>query len=127
MPTKDEWLDLFFNMVKEVVETITLPTGKQLVPALCFSAIITAVSTLAKVFDLPGSGWVDWRGALLATAILFVLFFIERRGYVEVSRLYRVAKTRVVAAAQRAKGSSPDVEDAGGFNPGDPEPEQDGQ
>ncbi len=124
--TKEQLLDMFFQMVKEVVETITLPTGKQLPVSLCFSSFITVVAAISKWRDWPFQ-LVDWRGALLATAILGTLFFVERRGYVEVSRLYRVAKTRAVAVAQRAKGPGADQQVAGGRNPGDPEPEQDGE
>ena len=121
MTIKELVLDTFYTMWKEIIDTITLPTGKQLAPALCFSAGITGISIIGAIRDWPLQ-LVDWRGGLFATIALAILFFVERRGYLEVSRLYRIAKSRAKDFAKRPAGSSTDVEDAGGCNPGDPEP-----
>lgn len=94
-------LDSLFQMVQDIIEGITLPTGKTLMPAF-FASVIITVSAIASqlFFDLS---CIDWRGGLLAVLCLGVLVFIERRGMNEVSRLYRAAKSRAVAVAARAK------------------------
>lgn len=123
MPSKEEVLNILFTMWKEVIETVTLPTGKQLVPSTIFAAVITGVAVVNAIWcPVPWLAFIDWRGGLVATLALATLLFIERRGYVEVSRLYRVAKSRAADIAQRAKRPGTHVEDAGGRNPGDPEP-----
>lgn len=123
MPTKEQLLDILFKSIKDVIETITLPTGKSLVPSLIFASIITVISVVATIFKWPLRFLgVDWRGAMLATLTLGVLLFIERRGYVEVSRLYRAAKTRAADLAERAKRPGAHEPDAGGINAGDTEP-----
>lgn len=124
MEPGEKFLVAFITAWREVISTITLPTGKQLVPSTIFAAIITVVSVLNEFFWKPYDWFffVDWRGALIATLTLTTLLFIERRGYVEVSRLYRIAKSRAKDIAERAKRPGADAEDAGGLNPGDPEP-----
>lgn len=124
MKSKEEFLADLIAAWRDVIATITLPTGKHLIPSTIFAAIITVASVLNEFFWKPYD-WlfaVDWRGALIATLTLATLLFVERRGYVEVSRLYRIAKSRAKDLAERAKRPSADVEDAGGLNPGDPEP-----
>ena len=123
MEPKEKFLADYIQAWRDVIATITLPTGQQLIPSTIFAAIITVASVLNNFFWKPYPWFfaVDWRGALIATLTLATLLFIERRGYVEVSRLYRAAKSRAKGLAERAKRPSADVEDAGGLNPGDPE------
>lgn len=116
----DNLLDIFFQMLRDIVESITLPTGKNLLPSFFYALAITLAALASKLAGFPVT-FVDWRGGAIATVALGVLVFIERRGMDEVSRLYRVAKSRAATAAKRAKGPSPAVEAPGGLNPGDPE------
>jgi len=44
----DRVLDVFFDMVQDIVESITLPTGNSLVPTFIYSAIITVVSVVSR-------------------------------------------------------------------------------
>ena len=128
MESKINWEEIVEKVVSvllqaftEVVETITLPTGKQLISATIYAGVITGASIASRIFT-PNWCFIDWRGAVLATLILGSLLFVERRGYVEVSRLYRIAKSRAEEFAQRAKRPGAYDEDAGDFDARDTEP-----
>lgn len=112
-------IDIVLKACTDVVTTVTLPTGKQLISATIYAGIIAGASVASRIFT-PDWCFIDWRGAVLAVLILGSLLFVERRGYVEVSRLYRIAKSRAGEIAQRAKRPSADVEDVGDFDAGEP-------
>ena len=114
----DEVVNMFFDMMRDIIENITLPTGSSIKSAILFSALTTVLSIVGTFLDLAV---VDWRGALLATISLVALALTEGRGVNEVSRLYRAAKSGVAAVAQRAKGPSAPVQTTGCANPGDPD------
>lgn len=119
----DDILDVFFEMVQDIVEGITLPTGKDMIPSFIFALIITLVSLVSNIagqFTI-----VDWRGGAIATATLGILVFIERRGVNEVSRMYRVAESRIKDAAKRATRPGTVREAKRGKNPGDPDDDAD--
>jgi hypothetical protein len=117
MVTFDEVLDIFFAMLQECIESITLPIGKNLIPTFLFSFTMFVVSILCDLF-----GWlslVDWRGALLATALLFVLVILERKDANEISRLYRVVESGIAALKRGKEKSGATPETHRGRNPGD--------
>lgn len=117
-------LDSLFQMVQDIIESITLPTGQTLMPAFFASVIITFSAMASQlVFDFS---CVDWRGGLLAILCLGVLVFIERRGMNEVSRLYRAAKSRAVAVAARAKRPGAGQQADGADVVGEPSVSEDG-
>lgn len=122
MITLDDVLDLFFETLKNCIESITLPTGSNLVPTFIYSFVIFVASVVSRL-----SGhitFVDWRGALIATILLLILALIERKGVNEISRLYRAVKSGTAALKGRAKGSGTPVEAHRGTNPGDEVPEE---
>ena len=121
----DRVLDVFFDMVQDIVESITLPTGNSLVPTFIYSAIIAVASVVSR-FISPIT-FIDWRGALIATVLLLILAVIEGRGVNEVSRLYRVVKTGTAALKERTKRPGSALEAPGGTNPGDEVPEEVGE
>ena len=121
----DRVLDVFFDMVQDIVESITLPTGNSLVPTFIYSAIITVASVVSR-FISPIT-FIDWRGALIATVLLLILAIIEGRGVNEVSRLYRVVKTGTATLKERTKRPGSALEAPGGTNPGDEVPEEVGE
>ncbi len=118
----DRVLDVFFDMVQDIVESITLPTGNSLVPTFIYSAVITGASVVSR-FVSPIT-FIDWRGALIATVLLLILAIIEGRGVNEVSRLYRVVKTGTATLKERTKRSGSALEAPRGTNPGDEVPEE---
>lgn len=109
----DDFLDAMLEMIKDIIESFTLPTGATLLPSFFISLGITVISGACALLD--EFRFIDWRGGLVATLCLGVLVFIERRGMNEVSRLYRVAKSRVATVASRAKrpGACEQAEGAG--------------
>lgn len=113
----DSILDAFYQMVKDIIEGITMPTGQGLMPTFFYALGITVLSMVFTILDVVPV--FDWRGGLVATGALGVLVFIERRGMNEVSRLYRVAKSRAAAVASRAKRPGSRGETVGAVDAGD--------
>lgn len=113
----DEILDIFFEVLKNTIESITLPTGENLVPTFVYSFFIFLVSLICAL--LIGWSFIDWRGALVATILLLILAIIERRGVNEISRLYRVVKSGATTLKKRTARPGTPVEARGGTNPGD--------
>lgn len=113
----NEIVDLFFLTVRECIESVTLPTGENLLPTLWASLVIFLASLVCHLFDLISL--IRWQGALIACVFLFILFLIERRGAYEVSRVYRIVKSRASAVTRRAAGASATVPVNRGTNPGD--------
>lgn len=123
--TIDDLLDMFYQMLKDIIEGITLPTGANLIPSTGIAGAITAGSIAC---ELTGNvAFIDWRGALLATVSLMALVFIERRGMNEVSRLYRVAKSRIATVAARAKRPGSGEQAGGADDVSEPGIPSDGQ
>lgn len=118
MVDSDNLLDIFFQMLKDVIESITLPTGANLLPSFFYALAILVATVLGTLFDWP-IVVVSWQGAAIATLALGVLVFIERRGMDEVSRLYRAAKSRIDTAKKGTTRPSPALQAEGGTNPGD--------
>lgn len=117
MSRLDEVLDIFFEVLKNSIESITLPTGENLVPTFVYSFFIFLVSSICTL--LSGWSFIDWRGALIATILLLILAIIERRGVNEISRLYRVVKSGATTLKKRTARSGAPVKACGGTNPGD--------
>lgn len=113
----DDVLDVFFNTIEDIVESITLPTGDSLVPTFIYSVVITVASLVSRV--LFKFSFLDWRGAAIATVLLLGLAIIERRGINEVSRLCRAVKSGTTTLKEWSKGSGPSVKVTRGTNPGD--------
>lgn len=105
--TIDTMLDVFFTMLRECIESITLPTGQTLVPTFIYSCVIAVASLLCHFCHVLSV--IDWRGALLAAVLLSVLAMLERRGKSEVSKLYRTAKSNITAVKSRAEGLSSSI------------------
>lgn len=113
----NEIVDLFFLTVRECVESVTLPTGENLLPTLWAALVVFLASLVCHLLDLVSL--IRWQGALIACAFLFILFLIERRGAYEVSRVYRIVKSRASAVTRRTAGASAIVPVNRGTNPGD--------
>ena len=111
--------DGIFQMLKDMCESIALPTGKNAFPAFLYSAVITASTVVLTVLKAPVT--FRWQGGLIATLLLGVLALEEKKGIDEVSRLYRTARARLKAAQKRATRPSPNVQAPRGTNPGDPD------
>lgn len=97
-------LDIFFETLKNCVENITLPTGDTLVPTCFYAAGITVASAICKALGVFSI--VCWQGALIATILLAILAYIERREHCELLKLYRSAESSIAAIKKRAKGAS---------------------
>lgn len=117
MITLKEVLDLFFQMLKGCVESVTLPMGDQLVPTFIYAFVIFVASLISRLLGVVSL--VRWQGALIAVILLAILAIIERRSVDEISRLYRVVKSGATALKERAKRPGTAVETDGGTNPGD--------
>lgn len=108
---QNDLITLLFTVLKESVDTVTLPTGKNLLPSLKYSCIILLASSLSKIFGL--FTFISWQGALLGVVCLLCLCYIERSEDNEVSRLYRDVKLRANDIKRRATRSSTDKQDDG--------------
>jgi hypothetical protein len=102
MFTFDDGLDVFFTMLRQCVQSITLPTGKSLIPAFIYASgmfVVSLICQLIHVFSV-----INWKGALIAALLLLVLVMIERRESYEISRLYSAVKSGTLAVKGRAAG-----------------------
>lgn len=109
-------LDIFFEMLKSCIESITLPTGENLVPTFLYSFIIFIASVVSNKLGILSL--VDWRGALIATILLLILAAIERRGVHEISRLYRAVRSGTTVFKERAAGPGADLTAGGSAHAG---------
>ena len=108
---QDSIITILYTVLKECIDSITLPTGKTLLPSLKFSVgifLVTLVSNLFSIYTV-----ISWQGAGLACICLLGLCYIERSEDNEVSRLYRDVKLRSKDIARRGKSAGTDKQDAG--------------
>lgn len=113
----EDFIDLLFDTLRECIESITLPTGSNLIPSFLYSLLMFVASGVCALMDWPS--FVRWQGALIATLLLLGLAIIERRGEDEISRLYRAVKSGASAVKKRAKRPSSSVEAVRGADVGD--------
>lgn len=113
----EEFLDAFFEMVKDLIESISLPTGKGALPATGYCLLITICSAISRL--LLNKSAFRWEGGLVATLLFAALALSEKGSLDEVSRLYRAAQSRVKAPKAGPARPNPDVEAPRGANPGD--------
>lgn len=113
----DDILDIFFDMLRECVESITLPTGENLLPTFIYSVVISVAAVLCNLTNTLSL--INWKGALIATGLFAILLLLERKGNNEISRLYRAADTGSAGAEGRAERSGSPLETCRGTNPGD--------
>lgn len=106
---KDKIAEALLDTLKSCLDNITMPTGKNLLPTVIFSFSITIISLLTNLFNI--TSLVDWRGALLATVLLTILCYLERRGDNEISRLYRAAKSSINNITRNRQSSGECEED----------------
>ena len=111
MITLDDVLDVFFDMLKDCVENITLPVGASLIHTLMYSTGIFAVSLICRLLGMICV--IRWQGALTASVLLLILVIIERKGESEVLRLYRVVKAGAASLKGREARPSSDIEGGG--------------
>lgn len=117
-------LEALYSCVYMCIEDITLPTGKDLLPSLQVCTGITCCTIICTAFDIYT--FIDWRGAILATAILLVECIIERRNNSEISQYYSDAKLLLAKAKRGNKDAGSDESIKGVATTPNNCPEEDG-
>lgn len=110
----DEWLDCFFDMIQDIIESMTLPTGDKTLRAFVYAFVITIISTAVSFVpaDIRFRFINPW-GALIATILLGILAVVEGRGVSDVLKFYRAAQSGARAIKERAKRPGASREDSG--------------
>lgn len=104
-------IDFVRKMLQVTIEEALMPTGKNLVPTLVFACIITVINVVLRILGFPCL--LDWRGGLLAIAVLVALLIIERSEYDAVSKLYRNVELRVKDIKGRQQAARAGKQDGG--------------
>lgn len=120
----NEGLKVIFKTIKECIDNIALPNGKNLVPACVICIIIFITSTISFIFGLYPL--IHPVGAGLAVVIMLVVVSMERRSNSEILRLYRATELcveKVKSRKPRASSDSGHSGDSAGNKPGDEEDE----
>lgn len=111
---QDNIITILYTVLKECIDSITLPTGKTLIPSLKFSVGIFMLTLAFSVFNVYTV--ICWQGAGLACLCLLGLCYIERSGDNEISRLYRDVKLRSEDIESGRESSGTDKQDARASN-----------
>ena len=111
---QDNIITILYTVLKECIDSITLPTGKTLIPSLKFSVGIFMLTLAFSVFNVYTV--ICWQGAGLACLCLLGLCYIERSGNNEISRLYRDVKLRSEDIESGRESSGTDKQDARASN-----------
>ena len=84
------------QMIRELIETFVVetvtPTGKNLIPTIKFSVLITVLVLLCKLLGVPS--YFSISGCVLGLVVLFIVLILERKEYAKVEKLYNEVERR---------------------------------
>lgn len=89
--TVDDLIEIFYNILVAVADTLRLPTGWSLLCCLKISVVVCLSSAIGSFFHLYT--FISWQGALIAVIVLCVLAYMERSGNNELSKMYLELKS----------------------------------
>ena len=101
-----EIMEILYEAVYQCISNVILPVGSTLVPSLGIVLILLVITVSCHLLGVYT--FLDYRGVILATAILCIQCYFERRSNNDLLRLYNSAKSRIEEIERWEKGPSTD-------------------